>query len=491
MSEHTVSSHQLAINEFSSIISWKDSDELIKKCQTEIEEIIVLAEKKRIEEERNAREEAERVAAEEAAMKAEQERKLKKRKKKIIIGSSIAVTGLIFFFLFETIILPLIRRKKAESLISENRFEEAYTIYEELGDNEAIIENKKVRSNNLLNEEKYDEAYSLLSEIGDNEAITANKYDRAVALIEYGDYELAYSLLDEVGRKDEIETNKYNRAAELLESGNYDAAYSLLQEIGKNDEIMSNKYDRAVASMDSGDYKTAYKILNGLNYKDSESKLKIIEESDRWIEICPIGRSFFFGLYEQDNDTSNGEERIEWVVLARTPIKILAVSKYVLDCQQYNTSYIDTTWETSSLRKWLNEEFLNNAFATKEQNMIVKTTVKADYNSTYDIPNNDTDDKVFILSINEVEKYFSTKNKRTCAPTDYAIAEGVLIDTRYTKESSATCSWWLRSPGGSTLRAANVDSDGDIDSIGDLVYDENYSQYGIGVRPVMWINLES
>ena len=71
-----------------------------------------------------------------------------------------------------------------------------------------------------------------------------------------------------------------------------------------------------------------------------------------------------FGTYEQDNNTSNGKENIEWLVLAKEGKRVLIISKYVLDCQQYNSTRTSVTWETCSLRKWLNETFLNAAFSS-------------------------------------------------------------------------------------------------------------------------------
>ena len=73
-----------------------------------------------------------------------------------------------------------------------------------------------------------------------------------------------------------------------------------------------------------------------------------------------VGSTIFFGSYEQDNNKSNGKEDIEWIVLAQNGTNVLVISKYALDCQPYNTKNTDTTWEKSSLRKWLNETFMEN-----------------------------------------------------------------------------------------------------------------------------------
>ena len=54
------------------------------------------------------------------------------------------------------------------------------------------------------------------------------------------------------------------------------------------------------------------------------------------------------------------------------------ISKYALDCVQYNTKEESVTWETCSLRKWLNETFLNEAFTVVEQAQLAVVTVTAD-----------------------------------------------------------------------------------------------------------------
>ncbi|MCR5521153.1 MAG: DUF6273 domain-containing protein [Lachnospiraceae bacterium] len=109
-----------------------------------------------------------------------------------------------------------------------------------------------------------------------------------------------------------------------------------------------------------------------------------------------------FGAYEQDGNLANGQEPIEWVVLSKTKSQLFVVSKYALDAVPYN-KYKDTkvTWETCTLRKWLNEKFYNAAFNKDEKNLIKTTTVENFDNPDpeYKTPGgNDTKDKVFLLS---------------------------------------------------------------------------------------------
>ena len=206
------------------------------------------------------------------------------------------------------------------------------------------------------------------------------------------------------------------------------------------------------------------------------------------VKNASVGDTITFGAYEQDNNTSNGKEAIEWTVLDKDGMSLLLISKQALDCQQYNTSYTDVTWESCSLRKWMNGTFLNKAFNAEEQAQIQNTTVSADKNPEYNTnPGNATTDKVFLLSINEVEKYFNSDEARKCAPTAYAKAQGAYTSDIYkTASGAATCWWWLRSPGNSQTHAASVHNHGSVYYTGYLV---NYAHDA--VRPALWINLDS
>ena len=204
------------------------------------------------------------------------------------------------------------------------------------------------------------------------------------------------------------------------------------------------------------------------------------------IKTANVGDIIVFGAYEQDNNTSNGKEDIEWLVLAKEDNKILVISDKALDCKPYNQSRDYVTWETCSLRNWLNNDFINAAFTAEERAMIPTVTVSADMNPEYNTnPGNATKDKVFLLSIVEAEKYFTSDEARKCVPTEYAISNGASTSDSYTKGGKATCLWWLRSPGAIQYYAAKVDFDGDVDEFGiDVDYDIG------GVRPALWITID-
>lgn len=184
----------------------------------------------------------------------------------------------------------------------------------------------------------------------------------------------------------------------------------------------------------------------GLSEEDKTTGTEEVAEEEReftGISYNNIGDTVTFGGYEQDNDTGNGTELIEWVVLDTDGENVLLLSKYGLDAQAYNTSGETVTWENSTLRRWLNETFYEAAFNEAERQAIVTVTnVNPDNERWGTSGGNDTEDMVFLLSIDETETYFADRNDTLWTEaTPYAVQQGAFV-------SDDGCSpWWLRSPG--------------------------------------------
>ena len=202
-------------------------------------------------------------------------------------------------------------------------------------------------------------------------------------------------------------------------------------------------------------------------------------------ELIPYsaGSVVIFGEYEQDNDLTNGAEPIEWVVLDKNEEgDCLLISKCALDAAAYNEQSADITWEQSTIRNWLNSEFYDAAFSDNEKPRVLTSRVTADIKIGYDDdPSNDTDDRVFLLSLAEANKYFMSDTARICCPTGYALTKGLTAPDG--------CCWWLRSIGDDDCiefsAAAFVDYDGSIFEAGGPVSNELYY-----VRPALWVKPE-
>ena len=215
-----------------------------------------------------------------------------------------------------------------------------------------------------------------------------------------------------------------------------------------------------------------------------------------------VGRLFTFGTYEQDNHPDNGPEPIEWVVLDVCEGKALLLSKYGLDAIPFHTVWEDDpTWETCTLRTWLNEDFWNTAFSPEEQSAILLTDVDNSAEQgcsqwTKD-GGNDTQDRIFLLSFAEANRYLGVIYKQPVSPyeksipsaqaraTDYAIARGVMINGEHViKEDRDAAGWWLRSPGHYEGFTSCVNVSGRLIA-------PSPGTNTIAVRPVFWLSLDT
>ena len=212
------------------------------------------------------------------------------------------------------------------------------------------------------------------------------------------------------------------------------------------------------------------------------------------LKEAAAGDVIVFGTYEQDGNASNGAEPLEWLVLKKDGSTLLAVTLYGVERMQFHDSLNKVTWETSAVRSWLNTSFLDSAFSAAERLQIETTTVTAERNPTY--PNspagNDTEDKLFLLSVQEAETYFSNSSKaRICSPAPAVVLNapsGVYAHSNkaWYAEHDYLCSWWLRSPGMyKDLYVSYVDHGGNI-SGGGQVYLEGTD---LCVRPAVRIRV--
>ena len=190
-----------------------------------------------------------------------------------------------------------------------------------------------------------------------------------------------------------------------------------------------------------------------------------------------------FGSYEQDGDAANGKEPIEWLVLARDGDKALLLSKYALDHQSFMPFYEPVTepftWESCSLRQWLNSTFLNAAFSAEEQRRLLTTTVITAPGGRKGSENPfTTEDRVFLLSDTEVYAYFSSEAATVTDYTAYALSEDPWAGNA---TAPAPAIWWLRTTDGGN-HPDSVYTRGGVGE-GARSYEGEY------VRPVIWVDM--
>ncbi|MBR1470235.1 MAG: hypothetical protein IJ600_01175 [Lachnospiraceae bacterium] len=156
-------------------------------------------------------------------------------------------------------------------------------------------------------------------------------------------------------------------------------------------------------------------LVAGCGVQDSDTYDMLNNEREDFVAIVKEKYAGYFddegymvlGSYEQ-NGYDDGVEPIQWEILDINENGILLVSHYLLDYRSY-MRFInidedeDITWEKSDLREWLNNDFYNMAFSDEERAII--KTVKLD-NACLSEESPDTYDNVFMLGIDEIQRYF-------------------------------------------------------------------------------------
>lgn len=107
-------------------------------------------------------------------------------------------------------------------------------------------------------------------------------------------------------------------------------------------------------------------------------------------------------------------EPIIWKVIEVDGDEAVLIADKVIDCQPYNEGGGEIKWEDASIRAYLNDEFLNNAFDKNERKTIVESKVK-NYSSNFGYPMTEeedpdkvygeTTDYVYLSSLYEMDTY--------------------------------------------------------------------------------------
>jgi hypothetical protein len=202
-----------------------------------------------------------------------------------------------------------------------------------------------------------------------------------------------------------------------------------------------------------------------------------------------VGDPYRFGNYD-------------WRVIDIQNGKALLLSELVITDKPYHQPGGEITWENCTLRRdYLNNEFYNS-FSTSDKKRIIETPNCNPDNLWYGIPGGkDTRDKVFLLSLEEVDRYFGdsgdylSKRRKNWNSHDqkfYASNDGWAFSNSHDSERVAKDAngkawwWWLRSPGDDSYYAAYVNTDGNVGVSGGGV---SVSGVGGGFRPALWLNL--
>ena len=222
-------------------------------------------------------------------------------------------------------------------------------------------------------------------------------------------------------------------------------------------------------------------------------------------------------------------EPIKWRVLQNDGTKLFVCADDALDSQEYNENYVDVTWETSTIRQWLNGGtdyndpnrkgftgygFYGTAFSDDEKAAIIETlitnpdnpiwyTSDENGNKAYTDGGNDTLDRLFLLSYEELQdqslgfcneagsQVWISSVSKSIVPTDYAHAMGALVGNDYREDDEEPrdswnySSWWTRTPGASQKCACDCGG-----TTGDCAGTE-VNSFDIGVVPTLYLKVSS
>lgn len=246
------------------------------------------------------------------------------------------------------------------------------------------------------------------------------------------------------------ESGRYHRASFYEKIGNYEKSYKMFDNLktyqDSEDRSIKCHYkyaEQCVADKEYDSAKKAYRLLG--DYKDSEEKLAFVE-----IEIIKktkTGGNILFGGYH-------------WLIADKKEDKVLLVKSQPINGFAYDEKGGDVTWQNSSLRAFLNNEFLHEIFTDSMIQSILDTEVTVPDSKKYGtVGGNSTIDKIFLLNAKQFNQYSDILSNylRTC---------------------------WLINPGNSQSTAQFV-SYGTVMDYGYDVTDTN-----IHIRPALWVSVK-
>jgi len=262
---------------------------------------------------------------------------------------------------------------------------------------------------------------------------------------------------------------------------------------------------------------TDQSIIDALNkLEDKNVKVETIALNGK--NYVKVEANPFDSLYQFDYNTpytitptkqiKNGTkyyfniDPIKWRILSEESDRYLLLSEYVLDVSTFDEKTEKTSasnnYETSKIRKWLNETFFNNAFTLDEQKRILEVEIDNSADTSYSFTNpnkyNNTKDLVFMLSYKDVtnalygfKSSFDVSDPlKDAKASEYVRARGLAMTMLYA--SYASCNWMLRSAFSNTTSISIVKCLGNLLTDPIKIIERAYSvENNCGVRPAIYL----
>lgn len=234
------------------------------------------------------------------------------------------------------------------------------------------------------------------------------------------------------------------------------------------------------------------KIIIGIMGFLAVSMMSGCSSSEYQYENVKEGELLELGRYHQETEVGKDFcPPIEWYVLKKENGQALLLSKYVLACvpygdkEQEGEAFVGCVWRDSNLRRWLNEEFYEDAFTKEEQERILYTTnaLYYDYEGNYtEYGEISTEDKISLLNEEDYFAYVYGKDFSDASATRYLMNQ----DENFESEDR---DWELITPGMGESGNNAIVSEGEVYNTSAPWWMADGVHY-VNVRPAIWIKLD-
>ena len=172
-----------------------------------------------------------------------------------------------------------------------------------------------------------------------------------------------------------------------------------------------------------------------------------------------------------------------WEVLDVQEDKALLITEDVIDQISFNDAQRSIDWSGSDVRHYLNNKFLNQNFSDEDAAKIVEVMNRTYENEWFGTSGGgDTLDKFFLLSIDDVVRYYGDSGMLTSGSSEGGTSISDEFDqARIAQYEGKDTTWWLRSPGDHAKSAAVITSEGVIEVGGYEVQEQH------GLRPAVCV----
>ncbi len=252
--------------------------------------------------------------------------------------------------------------------------------------------------------------------------------------------------------------------------------------IKKSNILKFTEYAREKRKLDV----MSYLMEVGNQFRTQPKKMDIASRFVKGKSSLPVAQKADYSSAKAGDIIWLGRQLMPWKVLENKEGRLLLLSEYVLDCLPFedfydpfyfSMSFDRTRWPFCTLRRHINSDIYDSLLTETEKQNVIPVYISADDKLTFEKREDAKEDRMFLLSRQETEKYLKTEKSRLAPVTSFATRS--MLYERF--ETYAY--WWLRTPGEYTVEKMYV-RDGVITSSNSIVGGDHFNY--LGVRPAFY-----